>query len=251
MSASDPNQRAEILAPARAIIVEAPGGRPIRTFVEMAHSKPTGRWTSRKSRKALPWESYGERHYFRCCEVDSKVVRYLAQPHRLEIMRGPRPLIYFPDVRVQYADGTTQIVEIKKSAGELQDAEYAEKLAAAEAVYAALGWRFRIVIAEEEIDVDPIYSNAKFICADRFSLIIRPAVLAVEEVFHVETAVALGKAEEIVAKAADVPLEHATAILRAMMCTRRVAVDASRRIHRDSPVTKPEQATGRPSGISP
>ncbi|MET4291909.1 hypothetical protein ACVW1A_008246 [Bradyrhizobium sp. LB1.3] len=251
-----PSSRAEILAPAKAMIVEAPGWRPIRTFVEFAHSKAVGRWTSRKSRRALPWESYAERHFFRCCEVDPNVTRFLAQPHRMEIMNGraPRPLIYFPDVRVEYADGTTEIVEVKRSEEELQDADYAEKLAGAEAVYAALGWRFRLVIAEEEIEVDPIYSNAKSICADRFSLILRPAVLAIEEIFHVETAIALGKAEEIVAKAADVPFDRATAILRAMMCTRRVAVDVSRRVCRDSSVTRPEQATGsrkRPTGISP
>lgn len=237
--------RAEFLAPAKAVIVEAEGFRPIRTFVEAAHSKPVGRWTSRKSRRALPWESYAERHLFRCCEVDPRVIRFLAQPHRLEMMTGaPRPLIYFPDVRVDYADGTTEIVEVKKTEGELEDPDYLDKLAGAESVYRALGWDFRIAIAEEEIEIDPIYSNAKMICADRFSLIVRPAVLAIEEVFHVESQIALGKAEEIVAEAARIPLERATAILRAMMCTRRVAVDPRRRVRRDSPVTKPPTVVG-------
>jgi hypothetical protein len=242
---SDAIQRAEILAPAKAVIVEAPGWRPVRTFVEAAHSKPTGRWTSRKARRAFPWESYAERHLFRCCEIDPKVVRFLAQPHRLEMLVGrPRPLIYFPDVRVEYADGTTEIVEVKRSNDELEDPDYAEKLAGAAAVYQALGWPFCVAIAEEEIEVDPLYSNAKMVCADRFSLIMRPAVLAIEEAFHVESEIALGKAEEIVAAAARVPLDRATAILRAMICTRRVGVDPRRRIRRDSPVTKPEQADG-------
>lgn len=250
---SDISLRAEILAPAKAVIVQAEGFRPIRTFVEAAHSKAVGRWTSRKSRRALPWESYAERHLFRCCEVDPKVQRFLAQPHRLEMMAGgPRPLVYFPDVRIDYADGTTEIVEVKNTEQELSDPDYAEKLAGAGAVYKALGWGFRVAVAEEEIEIDPIYSNAKAVCADRFALIVRPAVLAIEERFHIDNEVALGKAEEIVAEAARIPLERATAILRAMMCTRRVAVDPRRRIHRDSPVTKPEEAVGsrrRSSGI--
>lgn len=243
-----PSARAELLAPAQAVIVEAPGFRPIRTFVEMAHSKAVGRWTSRKARRAFPWESYAERAFFRCCEVDAQVTRYLAQPHRLEIsVSQPRPLIYFPDVRVQYADGTTEIVEIKRFEEELADPDYGEKLAGAEAVYKALGWGFRVVIAEEEIDIDPAYSNAKRICADRHSLILRPAVVAIEESFHVETQIALGKAEEIVARAAGIALDHAVAIVRAMVCTRRVAIEPTKRLRRDSPVTKPEQAIG-PAG---
>lgn len=246
MSGDTPSARAEFLAPARAVIVEAPNGAPIRTFVEFAHSKPTGRWTSRKCRRAFPWESYAERHHFRCCEVDAKITRYLAQPHRLEILNGrSRPLLYFPDLRLEYADGTTEIVEIKRVEEELADPEYGEKLAGAASVYQALSWSFRVVIAEEEIEIDPAYSNAKAICVDRFSLIPRPAMLAIEEAFHVESAVALGKTEEIVAKAAGIPLDHAVAIVRAMVCTRRVAIDFTKRIRRDSPVTKPEQTTAR------
>lgn len=249
MIGETPSSRAEFLAPAKALIVEAPGFRPIRTFVEIAQSRPVGRWTSRKVRRALPWESYAERHHFRCCEIDPAVTRYLAQPHRLEIMAGrARPLVYFPDVRVEYADGSTEIVEIKRSEEELKDPDYAEKIACAASVYTAIGWKFRVVIAEDEIDVDPVYSNAKAICVDRFALIMRPAVLAIEEAFHVDSAVALGKAEELVAKAARIPLDHAVAIVRAMMCTRRVAVDPTRRIRRDSPITKPEQASGPRAG---
>ncbi|MEY9753783.1 TnsA endonuclease N-terminal domain-containing protein [Bradyrhizobium yuanmingense] len=240
--------RAELLAPAKAMIVEAPNWLPIRTFVEFAHSKAVGRWTSRKVRRALPWESYAERAFFRCCEVDPAVTSFLAQPHRLELNVGrSKPLIYFPDVRVQYADGTTEIVEIKRSEEELADPDYGEKLAGAASVYKALGWEFRIIIAEEEIDVDPLYSNAKRICADRHSLILRPAVVAIEEAFHAETQIALGEAEEIVARAAGIPLDHAVAILRAMVCTRRVAIEPTKRLRRDSPVTKPEQATA-PAG---
>ncbi|MGY4372230.1 hypothetical protein ACVW1A_008295 [Bradyrhizobium sp. LB1.3] len=79
-------------------------------------------------------------------------------------------------------------------------------------------------------------------------------MLAIEEAFHVEREIALGKAEEIVAEAARIPLDRATAIVRAMMCTRRVAVDPRRRIRHDSPVGKPEEAVGsrkRSSGAQP
>jgi hypothetical protein len=241
MNGETVQKRVEMLAAARAVIVEAPGWRPIRTFVEFAHSKPTGRWTSRKSRRAFTWESFGERHAFRCYEVDASVTRFLCQPHRLEIAVAgrPRPLIYFPDLRVERADGTTEIVEIKKTEEELRDPDYAEKLFLAEAIYAAIDWKFRVRIAKDEIEVDPLYSNAKRICADRFSLIGRPATLAIEEAFHATEVIAAGKAAEIVATAAGVPPERATAILRAMVCTRAVAVDVDHRIGRDSPITRP------------
>ncbi|MEH2472397.1 hypothetical protein V1281_006413 [Nitrobacteraceae bacterium AZCC 2161] len=234
--------RANMFATSKAMIVEAPNWQPIRTFVEYAHSKPVGRFVSRKSRRAMTWEGFGERHLMRISEADGQFVRYLAQPHRLEIRvdHSDKPLLYFPDLRRDLKDGTIEIIEVKRTEKEIEaDPDYAFKIAMAESVYAALGWKFRIIIAEEEIDVNPIYSNAKMICEDKFSLIGTRERLAIEEAFQINEALPYGRAIEIIASAADVPLERAQAVLHALVCTRRAAIDIRKKITRDSAVTKP------------
>jgi hypothetical protein len=240
--------RANMFAASRAMIVEAPNWQPIRTFVEHAHSKAVGRFVSRKSRRAMPWEGFGERHLMRISEADGQFVRYLAQPHRLEIRvdHSDKPLLYFPDLRRDLEDGTIEIIEVKKTKEEIEeDSDYAFKIAVAESVYAALGWKFRIMIAEEEIDVNPIYSNAKMICEDKFSLIRTRERLAIEEAFQIEEALPYGRAIEIIASAADIASEGAQAVLHALVCTRRAAIDIKKKITRDSAVTKPGKALGR------
>jgi hypothetical protein len=47
-------------------------------------------------------------------EADCQFVRYLAQPHRLEIRveHSDTPLLYFPDLRRDLEDGTVEILEV-------------------------------------------------------------------------------------------------------------------------------------------
>jgi len=131
-------------------IVVDPRGGPIRRIINGRHCKPTGRYSSVKARRALPWEDKREREYFWHCEADAGVVTYLAQPHRLELKVGlPDPLIYFPDVQRALADGITEIIEIKNVYDPRSDPIYDLKLRLAAEVYQRLGWRFRIVGAHE------------------------------------------------------------------------------------------------------
>jgi hypothetical protein len=241
--------RAAMLATSKAMIVEAPDWHPIRTFVEHAHRKPVGRFVSRKSRRAMNWEAFGERHLMRVSEADEACVRYLSQPHRLEIRleNSDRPLCYFPDLMRLLQDGTREIIEVKKTRDEIDaDPDYAFKIAKAKSVYAAVGWKFRIVVAEDELQVDPAFSNAKMICADKFSLIGTRELLAIEEAFDVRGALPYGKATELIASAADIPSDRAMAVLHALVCKRTAAIDINKKITPDSAVTKPRKAPGRP-----
>jgi hypothetical protein len=146
-----------------ASILTDPLGGPIRTIINGRHHKPTGRYSSCKARRALPWEDKREREYFWHCEADANVVSYLSQPHRLEIDAGLRtPLIYFPDVRRDMADGTVQIREIKKIYNREDDPAYDLKLKLARQVYEGLGWSFDIVQAYE-IEARQTLATVRFI----------------------------------------------------------------------------------------
>ncbi|CAO3417038.1 hypothetical protein [Azospirillum argentinense] len=131
------------------IVADARGG-PMRRIINGRHRKPTGRYSSAKAHRALPWEDKRERAYFWHCEADANVVAYLAQPHRLEVNVGrPRPLIYFPDLRRDMADGRVEIYEIKKAYNPDDDEDYDLKLRLAAEVYEGIGWSFRIIEAPE------------------------------------------------------------------------------------------------------
>jgi hypothetical protein len=129
-------------------IVEDPRGGPIRRIINGRHHKPTGRYASTKARRSLPWEDIRELRYFYHCEADSRVLTYLAQPHRIEILVGrPRPLVYFPDIRRDLADGAVEIREVKRLYDPESDPDYDLKLGLAREVYRGLGWSFDIVEA--------------------------------------------------------------------------------------------------------
>jgi hypothetical protein len=237
-----------MIAVSKATIVEARDWHPIRTFVERAHNKPVGRLVSRKSKRAMPWEGFGERHLMMISEADTDVERFLAQPHRLEI-RGEgrrRRLDYFPDLMRRMADGTIEIIEVKKSQDEIDtDPDYAFKIAKAASVYEAIGWTFRIVAADDEVDIDPLLPNAQSIFADKFAYIGTRERIAMEEAFEARGEIAYAKAVETIAAAGDFPEDRARKVLHALVCTRSAGIDITRKITRDSAVTKPERSGRR------
>ncbi|WP_128089568.1 hypothetical protein [Bradyrhizobium viridifuturi] len=126
-------------------------------------------------------------------EADTAVERFLAQPHRLEIRveGGRRRLDYFPDLMRRMADGTIEIIEVKKSRDEIDaDPDYAFKIAKAARVYEAVGLTLRIVTADDDVDIDPLLPNAQSIFADKFAYIGTRERLAMEETFEAKGAIA-------------------------------------------------------------
>ncbi|WP_331304324.1 hypothetical protein [Methylobacterium oryzae] len=94
--------------------------------------------------------------YFWLCEADTAVASYLAQPHGLEIKVAGRkkPLLYYPDIRRDMADGRVEIREIKSRAGkkDLRDPDYELKLHLAAEIYERLGWDFAVLHQAEDIE---------------------------------------------------------------------------------------------------
>ena len=177
-------------------------------------------------------------------EADTAVERFLAQPHRLEIKvegRRRRQLEYFPDLMRKLADGTTEIIEVKKTRKEIdKDPDYAFKIAKAREVYAALGWAFRIVASEDEVDIHPLLPNAQMIFADKFALIGTRERLALEESFEAKGQMAYGRAIEILGNAGGYDVERGRRVLHACICTRLAGIDITKKITTDSAVFKPE-----------
>jgi len=159
-------------------IVESDSGGPLRYVITGRRTVPTGRWHSSKTGRSQPWEARAERDNFFLCDADTAIVSYLAQPHRLEIDVGAKiPLIYLPDATITRADGSVEIVEIKRACEVLKQ-EYVEKLGLAEEVYAGLGWGFRI-LTDVEIRREPRFRNARRICAHQ------PAVVTTQQTLDV------------------------------------------------------------------
>ncbi|PAY07377.1 hypothetical protein CK489_16555 [Bradyrhizobium sp. UFLA03-84] len=140
------------------------------------------------------------------------------------------------------ADGTIEIIEVKKSRDEIDaDPDYAFKIAKAARVYEAVGLTLRIVTADDDVDIDPLLPNAQSIFADKFAYIGTRERLAMEETFEAKGAIAHAEAIETIAAAGGLPENRARKVLHALVCTRSAGIDITRRITRDSAVTKPER----------
>lgn len=152
-----------------AIIFANENGAPMRQVGQKGTFKPVGIFQSVKCRRGQPWEAPHERSLIFLSEADADVVSYLVQPHRLELHleNQERPLIYYPDMRRQLADGTTEIIETKKDLSELNDPKYRLKLSLAYHAYSRLGWKMRIETADGLLGRSALMTNAKLVTDDK------------------------------------------------------------------------------------
>ncbi|WP_424628456.1 Tn7 transposase TnsA N-terminal domain-containing protein [Bradyrhizobium sp. SYSU BS000235] len=160
------------LQPTLVKIVRSKDGGPIRTVVERGHGKATGIFTSRKNRRAFPWEAIDERHFMWISEVDFRVTSFLVQPFRMEFyFANGEKMIYFPDIERRLGS-KVEIIEVKKTRAEIaRDPRYAAKIALARAVSRRQGWEFRVISADTDLLPTQAFANAKLIRLDRFTAI--------------------------------------------------------------------------------
>lgn len=227
---------------AKARIVRGARGFPIRDNAAMGHTKPTGMFMSLKSGRAMPWESFHELHLMWISEADTAVVRFLAQPLRLELFvrHRAKPIMYFPDIERGLAGGAVEIIEVKRSLDEVdRDPNYALKIERAKKAFRAEGFRFRIMTAEDHIDLQPRLANARTIVLDRFTKVPDIDKLRLGEALDAAGgSLAYGKATEVLSHRGD-PRDHdARAKIHASVVRRTVSIDLKRRLTLDSPVTE-------------
>lgn len=155
------SQLASTLVGAAAVLWQTRSGGSIRTIITGRSFHPTGRRASYKNGRAYPWESPYEELLLRCCEAHPDVSGHVAQPHMLEVFRmeGESDQ-YYPDLRVDFADGSVAIVEVSSAADRRKaEPEYVAKLVRCRQVYEdLLAWRFE-EISGEAINRDPAFRN--------------------------------------------------------------------------------------------
>ena len=182
-------------------IVHGARGFPIRNNAAQGHTKPTGIFMSRKCGRAMPWESFHELHLMWISECDTAVRRFLVQPLRLEIYVRNRanPIMYFPDVERRFDDGVIEVVEVKKTKEEVgRDPFYALKIEMAKKVFRTAQYRFRIMTAEDHIEIELRLGNAKTIKFDRSTKLETVDIIRLQEALaHARGSVAYGKAIEV------------------------------------------------------
>lgn len=103
------------------------------------------RFTSTKTFTTQLGEGKGERVLAFYNECASQVVDYECHPFEITIVRGGKRHRYRPDAIRQLADGTIELIEVKRSPEDLDDEEYRETLAAVAEVARLCGWTFRIL----------------------------------------------------------------------------------------------------------
>lgn len=211
-------------------ITRNPEGGPVRTIHRRGKRKPIGRYPSYKNGRALTWESIHERQLMWLCEADPDVVGYLEQPHRVRMEISDttaRDLIYFPDLQCERADGSVEIIEVKKDWDDIRDdPAYEAKLEFARQVYRAKGYKFRILTATDDIEIEPYLSNARTIQSYRFTQVDTLDELRFHEALDAaDGSLALGEALEAVSASRNRFDPLAFALVCALIVRRAAFVD--------------------------
>jgi len=115
-----------------------PGGKKKR---KMAFRD--GDYPSRKNGKKLHYRSGYELQVYECLEGMAHVVKYDVEPFGVPYSFMGEQKTYFPDLMVQFADGHTEVWEIKPSSQTGYEVNEA-KWAAADRYCEARGWHFEV-----------------------------------------------------------------------------------------------------------
>lgn len=122
-----------------------------------------------KNNCRIECESQVEQGYFRLLELAGTVRRYRVQPMVARILVEDREVFYFPDVEIDFVDGTRAIVEVKPEA-ELKKHKVAAKMAAAKAHFDRLDIPFHVV-TDTWVRRNPRFDNVDLLMYHRRRLI--------------------------------------------------------------------------------
>jgi hypothetical protein len=243
-SESEKRARARMFMDIKVRIESGADGGPARIIPRRGHRKPLGRYISLKARRGMLWESFHERHLMWICEADTAVVSFKAQPHKLTIWMPElgKNARYTPDLLRVLADGTKEVIEVKRRRDEVsRDELYEEKLARAAQGYAHKGFVFRIMTAADDIEIEPIFSNAKRIQTDRFTRYGAVDELRFREAIEAaDGTLPYAKATEILSATGERDDPLARARLHAFIVRRIASVDIHKTLRADSPVSEIE-----------
>jgi hypothetical protein len=217
--------------------------RQMRRIATSAHRKPTGRFTSRKCGRSFEWTALHERYLMWISEVDSEVLSYFAQPARMIFFDkafGPefRAPVYYPDLLRRLANGTIEIIEAMRTRDEVfENPLYEAKIARAAHEFRRRGFKFRVLTAKDDIEIEPLLSNARMIRADRWT------ELGSEDYMRLGEALKhprpYREAVEALSESGDFWDVRARARLHALVVRRQASIDVTKKIDPQTLVTRP------------
>lgn len=133
---------------------------PVRKVVRRSGKNFRGYFPSRKVGGLIGWESIHERDAILILEYTPEVKTFEEQPsEETYYLDDGTARKYYPDLRVDYADGRVVDIEIKPSQ-KLENPVLAEKLSLVARRYAQLNREF-VVWTEREIRAEPRFSQYK------------------------------------------------------------------------------------------
>ena len=216
-----------------AVMTVCNNGSPMRHVIKNGGKRITGVYTSVKTGRPVPWESFAERQEFHLHEVKSDVVGYFAQHHTLSYQFNGVLESYTPDNVVEYDNGTVEALEIKRNFFPDLEPELAEKYRRVEKIYAGIGWGFHIRRACS-LEEDPIaFKNVFDIQRARNTLFDYFDEMAVRDC--IVSAGGIARLDAVLT-AIGGPRYCAEAKLFAMIVRRIVSIDLKQRVSPHSPV---------------
>jgi hypothetical protein len=218
-------------------IVASEDGGALRRIINGRSIFATGQYPSFKGMRAFPEQADHEVGILQHSDVDVAVVSCTAQPHRVVIpVRWQRqPLIYFPDLRRDLADGRIEILETKAEKDpRLEDDHYKFKLDVVKLLYEREGWFFRI-LTEKAILGTQLYENCEAMCRYAFAKIHPGTIAGLEnEIDKAGGSLPFSRAAEVV--------PGGWPILYALMIRRHIQFDVRSTILPETPVRRVDHA---------
>lgn len=117
---------------------------------------------SEKMASMIPWESTLERDAFLLFEMSSLVLRYYAQPEKLQYLLNGTTHRYYPDAKLELSDGTVAFVEIKPRA-RLDKPDIRERMEAVRQYYESKPDTKFLLMDEHDIRAEPRLTNLKLL----------------------------------------------------------------------------------------
>jgi hypothetical protein len=208
-------------------------GGSIRTFTgNLAHEN--GWWPSFKRRRLQYWEGMTQRAYLLRCEVDAQVDWAQSEARRFEFPLGGRRHRYTCDVEVRKADGSTEIIELKRDEYDLADVDYRLTLAGVAEICRRCGWTFKIVLAREIFAGRQHRENVELFQSRRFAHVGREHLRRLDDFAYRH-----GQ-ESTYGELADALEPNfapaGKAVLQALLVRRRINIDLTEPLYDETPV---------------
>lgn len=207
-------------------LVMTEDGRPIRSIVTGRRRIVTGSYASRKAGRAQVFESMNEHAHFMHCEVDPRIVDYLAQPFRFEMVLSGRKRIYIADCVRLTANGAIEVVEVKGDLRSLRDPDYVVKLGRVRQLCELVGWSFVTLTRQQIIAPHVRHRNIELIQQQRMTRFDECHVYAVQN--HLARRGGYAELDDLAGRLGTLAIGRA--IISAMMVRRIVAIDLSAKL---------------------